>query len=95
MGGNCLTVQGAWRVYDQWLREPLIRYCHDSPEVDTLFRLATAPLARQSSPKALGDCYLLALSQAADATLVTFDSALSRLAATMHHDAILLSRNRG
>lgn len=36
-----------------------------------------------SAPKALADCYLLAMSQVASATLVTFDAGLHRLARGM------------
>ena len=87
---DCMTVQEAWQVYDQWLREPLVGFCHELAEVDSLFRLTTAPMARQSSPKALGDCYLLAVSQAAQASLVTFDVGLGRLAAKLHYDVLVL-----
>ena len=90
MGSNCLTVQEAWQVYDKWLREPLVEFCHEPAEVDTLFRLTTAPASRHSSPKLLGDCYLLAVSHAADATLVTFDAGLKRLASKIHYDVLLL-----
>ena len=72
MGDNCMTVEDAWRVYDKWLRESIVGFCHEPAELDSLFRLATAPVSRLSSLKALGDCYLLAVSQAANATLVTF-----------------------
>jgi hypothetical protein len=44
-----------------------------------------------SSPKALGDCYLLAVSRAADATLVTLDAALSDLADKTGERILLLS----
>jgi predicted nucleic acid-binding protein len=44
--------------------------------MDVAFRAATRPVSRLSSPKALGDCYLLAVSQVTDATLVTFDRGL-------------------
>ncbi len=90
MGDNCMTLQAAWQVYDQWLRDPHVAFCQEPAEVDSLFRLATVPVARTSSPKALGDCYLLAVSHAVQAKLVTFDAGLVRLAATVHVDAVLL-----
>jgi predicted nucleic acid-binding protein len=46
-------------------------------ELDAAFRAATRSVSRLSSPKALGDCYLLAVSQVTDATLVTFDRGLA------------------
>jgi hypothetical protein len=88
---DCSTVQEAWRIYDGWLREPLVNFCYEPHDVDALFRLATAPVSRLSSPKALGDCYLLAISQAANATLVTFDAGLSGLGAKLHCDVVLLA----
>ena len=90
MGPDCMTGQDAWRVYDTWLRDPHVEFCYEPADVDTLFRRATAPALRHSSPKALGDSYLLAVSQAADATLVTFDAGLKRLASKIHYDALLL-----
>ena len=85
-----MTVGDAFRVYEAWICDPHVEFLQEPAEVDTLFRFATAHVSRLSSPKALGDCYLLAVSQAAHARLVTFDAGLSRLAASMHHDAVLL-----
>lgn len=90
MGGDCLTVRKAWAVYDRWLHDPKVEFRHEPAEVDEWFRLATSALSSISAPKALGDCYLLAVSQAAHATLVTFDKALSKLAVKRNHDAVLL-----
>jgi len=49
----------------------------EAVELDVAFRAATRPASRLSSPKALGDCYLRAVSQVTDATLVTFDRGLA------------------
>ena len=49
----------------------------DLVDLDVAFREATRPVSRLSSPKALGDCYLLAVSQVTDAMLVTFDRGLA------------------
>jgi hypothetical protein len=47
-------------------------------ELEVAFRAATRSASRLSSPKALGDCYLLAaVSQVTNATLVTFDRNLA------------------
>jgi uncharacterized protein len=91
MGGDCLTVRKAWAVYDRWLEDPKVEFRHEPPEAASLFRLATSGFSRTSAPKALGDCYLLALSQAANATLVTFDKGLSNLAGKIGHHALLLA----
>jgi len=91
MGDDCLTLRKAWAVYDRWLRDPKVEFRHEPAEVDEWFRLATSAFSPTSAPKALGDCYLLALSQAAHATLVTFDKGLSKLAVKRNHDALLLA----
>jgi predicted nucleic acid-binding protein len=52
--------------------------------------MITAPPAGVSAPKAMGDCYLLALSQATGSTLVTFDAGLAALARKAHLDVVLL-----
>jgi predicted nucleic acid-binding protein len=77
MGSDLQTIGEAWKIYDRWLEDSRIGIRHESSELDTAFRAATHPFAGQASPKALGDCYLLAVSQIADATLVTFDRGLA------------------
>jgi predicted nucleic acid-binding protein len=59
-------------------------------EVVELFRAATASFARRAAPKALGDCYLLALAQALGSTLVTFDAGLADLAAKRRRPVVRL-----
>ncbi len=49
----------------------------ESIGMDDVFRFATEAVSSLSSPKALGDCYLLAISQVSEATLVTFDRGLA------------------
>ena len=77
MGDDVLTIGEAWKVYDRWIEDSRVTMQREPPELDAAFRTATRPVFRQSSPKALGDCYLLAASQVASATLVTFDRALA------------------
>ncbi len=65
---------------------------HPEPrDIDSAFRLATAPFATQPASKWIGDCYLLAFAKQSGATLVTFDKALLRLARTHHYAAIIPS----
>jgi len=92
MGEACLTVKKALAVYDRWLLDPKVEIRREPAEVDDLFRRTAASFSQASSPKALGDCYLLALSQASTATLVTLDGGLFRLAAKSRQDAVLLAR---
>jgi predicted nucleic acid-binding protein len=71
------TIGQAWKVYDRWLEDSRVGIRQEAFELDVAFRAATRPVSRLSSPKALGDCYLLAVSQVTDATLVTFDRGLA------------------
>lgn len=91
MGDDCLTVKKAWGVYDRWLRAPGVEFRREPAEVDDLFRQATARLPQSSSPKALGDCYLLAMSEASNAILVTLDRGLSQIAGESDREVILLT----
>jgi len=77
MGKDVRTIGEAWKVYDRWLEDSRVAIRQETVELDGAFRAATRSVSRQSSPKALGDCYLLAVSQVADATLVTFDRGLA------------------
>jgi predicted nucleic acid-binding protein len=76
MGKDVRTIGEAWKVYDRWLEDSRVGIRPEAFEMDVAFRAATRPVSRLSSPKALGDCYLLAVSQVTDATLVTFDRGL-------------------
>ena len=64
-------------MYDRWLEDSRVAIRQEAVELDVAFRAATRPVSRLSSPKALGDRYLLAVSQLTDATLVTFDRGLA------------------
>ncbi len=77
MGRDVRTIGEAWKVYDRWLEDSRVGIQREAFELDAAFRAATSPVSRLSSPKALGDCYLLAVSQVANATLVTFDRSLA------------------
>jgi predicted nucleic acid-binding protein len=77
MGKDLRTIGEAWNVYDRWLEDSRVGIRQEPFELDMAFRAATHSVSRLSSPKALGDCYLLAVSQVTDATLVTFDRGLA------------------
>ena len=77
MGKDVRTIGEAWKVYDRWLEDSRVGIRPETGELDGAFRAATRSVSRLSSPKALGDCYLLAVSQVTDATLVTFDRGLA------------------
>ena len=69
MGKDVRTIGEAWKVYDRWLEDSRVGIQQEAFELDAAFRAATRRVSRLSSPKALGDCYLLAVSQVTDATL--------------------------
>lgn len=77
MGKDVRTIGESWKVYDRWLEDLRVAIRQEAFELDVAFRVATRPVSRLSSPKALGDCYLIAVSQVTDATLVTFDRGLA------------------
>jgi predicted nucleic acid-binding protein len=77
MGKDVRTIGEAWRVYDQWLEDSRVGIQQEAFELEAAFRAATHSFSRLSSPKVLGDCYLLAVGQTTDATLVTFDRGLA------------------
>ena len=90
MGDDCLTVKRAWAVFDQWLLDPRIELRREPPEIDEWFRRATTPFSYRSAPKAVGDCYLLALSRSLNATLVTLDSGVADLTGRAKQPVTLL-----
>ncbi len=91
MGRDVRTIREAWTVYDRWLEDSRIGIRQESLEMDVTFRAATRSFSRLSSPKALGDCYLLAVSQVAEATLVTFDRGLASACRKARQPVMLLA----
>jgi toxin-antitoxin system PIN domain toxin len=90
MGAEVLTIGEAWKVLDRWMEDSRVSTQRDSVDLDYAFREATSPFSRQSSPKALGDCYLVAVSRVSNSTLVTFDRALAAACQMMTQPVQLL-----
>jgi len=90
MGKDVRTVGEAWKVYDRWLEDSRVGLRQEPFELDVAFRAATRSVSRLASPKALGDCYLLAVSQVTSATLVTFDRGLESMCRKARQPAVLL-----
>ncbi len=65
----------AWHVYDRFFDDDRVLLVPEPAEAEAGFRAATAGPA--SAPKLWADAWLLALTQAAEGTLVTFDRALA------------------
>jgi len=77
----------AWRAYDLLIEDERVTFWQE-PESETLedqFRSLT--IAGRFSPQQWSDAYLAAFARVNDLTLVTFDSALSKLSG---EDSLLL-----
>ncbi len=90
MGKDVRTIGEAWKVFDRWLEDSRVGIRPEPFDLDVAFRAATRPFSRLSSPKALGDCYLRAVSQVTDATLVTFDRVLASACHKARQRVVLL-----
>lgn len=75
MDGKPLTIAEAWRVYDRLYDDDRVMFVSEPPEVEKLFRKKAA--GRSASPKLWADAWLLAVAEAAEGVLVTFDRALA------------------
>lgn len=62
----------AWRVYDSWITHGAAELLEEPPGLEPRFRALTR--SRHTAPKAWADAYLAAFAQAAQVTLVTFDT---------------------
>ena len=75
MGGKPLSMNNAWRVYDRIYEDDRVAFVPDPPNVDRFFQERAA--GRTASPKIWADAWLLAVAEAAEGVLVTFDRALA------------------
>jgi len=75
MDGKPLSMAEAWRVYDRFYDDERVVFIPEPSEVEKQFRARTA--ARTSSPKMWADAWLLAVAEAAEGVLITFDQALA------------------
>jgi uncharacterized protein len=80
MGDQTLILRKAWGVYDRWLEDPRVEFYPEPRNIDAGFRQATEAFGSRQASKAVGDCWLLAISNEVQATLVTFDRALHEFA---------------
>jgi hypothetical protein len=88
MGDETLTLRQAWAVYDRWLEDPRVEFHPEPRNLESAFRQATKPFAAKHASKWVGDCWLLAFAEAANARLVTFDQALYDFARKQGNSAI-------
>jgi toxin-antitoxin system PIN domain toxin len=94
MGDNTLTLGEAWAVYNRWLQDPRVEFYPEPRNVDATFRRATEPFADKAASKWVGECWLLAYAEAAQARLVTFDQALCELALKQGNRAVIPGKSR-
>lgn len=89
MGDKTHTLNEAWAVYDRWLQDPRVEFYPEPRNVDAGFRKATEPFAGKAASKWVGNCWLLAFAEAAQARLVTFDQALCDVARKQGNRAVV------
>ncbi len=75
MDGKPISVNEAWRVYDRFYHDGRVLFVAEPAEAEARFRRYA--VGRTASPKLWADAWLLALTEAAEGTLVTFDRALA------------------
>jgi len=76
MNGKPLSMRSAWAAYDELFEDARVSWCAEPAHMEEKFRKLTS--GRIASPKLWADAYLLAMADALDATLVTFDQALAK-----------------
>ena len=75
MEGKPLTMTQAWRVYDSLYDDDRVTFISEPPEVDKRFREKVS--RRTVSAKVWADAWLLAVAQATEGILLTFDRTLA------------------
>lgn len=82
MGREVLSEGKPWDTYDRWFDDSRVVFLEEPSTIEALFRA----LSRQSRPasKDWAGSYLLAFANAADLTLVTFDTAVKQKHASVH-----------
>jgi len=89
MKDRTMTLAKAWEVYDQWLRDPRVKFYPEPHNLEQAFRKLTEAYGGEPATKAVGDCFLLAYSKEVQTTLVTFDRALERFARKHGYDVLV------
>ena len=66
-----------------------MKFYPEPRNLDAAFSKMTEPVAAQPATKAVADCFLLAYAKEVQATLVTFDQGLDRLARKYGHGGLI------
>ncbi|WP_442482392.1 TA system VapC family ribonuclease toxin [Aeoliella sp. SH292] len=77
--GSTLTMAEAWGAYDLFLSDERVQFAPETYNVELEWRKLT--VSDSFSPQVWTDAYLVAFAITLDASVVTFDQALSRLSA--------------
>ncbi len=75
MNGKPFTMPQAWAAYDRLFEDERVEFVNEPPGVEKAFRSHAS--VEQASTKLWADAWLLALVEKKNATLVTFDRALT------------------
>ncbi len=75
MDGKPISIDEAWRLYDQFYDDDRVTFIAEPADVEKRFRKLAA--GKTASPKVWEDAWMLAIAAAADGVLVTLDKALA------------------
>ncbi len=89
-GGDALTLEEAFEVEDRWLGDPRVEFAAERHGLERAFREATVGVRKQKASKVLMDAYLIGFAGVENATLVTFDKGMSKVAKRAGVDCRLL-----
>lgn len=84
MGGQPLTENECWKLFDRWVETGQILWAEEPNETGAVLRARSS--SASVAPKAWTDKYLAAFAETAGLTLVTFDKTL----AAQTKEAVLL-----
>jgi hypothetical protein len=90
-GNSVVSLEEAFSLYDHLLEDPRIELNAEPRGLERLMLTISRPLARQAATRAIGDLYLIAFAVAAEATMVTFDKAMTRALRVQRSPVLLLS----
>lgn len=75
MDNKPLSIAQAWAVYDRFYEDARVAFVAEPRDAERRFRERAT--GRTASPKVWADAWLLAVAQAAQGVLITFDKALA------------------
>ena len=76
MMDQALTLDAAWRVYDDLYADPRVVFAEEPAGIESLWRTLTRD--KTFSPKIWNDAYLAAFAQSVDLEVVTLDKGLGQ-----------------